>query len=234
VSVNTLRGAMDGLILEGIVLRNGSGAPGTFTYCFGPKILDLGSSDSGANVNSAGFACPTPLKSQNLHGSSNIENEKSPIKSGNPGKKNVGSHADSAVPLLYNSLQLYSLGGSQGGLTRRQTITARDKAIRIVSEYNRIAGMHGFRKANLTNPLLQKIYRRLHDFPAWKTWVEMFAKLEQSPHLKESWFSLVYIVKSSETFENVKSGWLDWRKKTRATPANEDEIRRRARGGEQL
>jgi len=90
----------------------------------------------------------------------------------------------------------------------------------IKEEWNKIAEKkkHLPKKRILSEALSKKINTRTKEFPEWSTWRRMFRAILKSKVLgeeKNGWFSLDWVMHSSEHFEKVCSGWMEWKAEKR-------------------
>jgi hypothetical protein len=86
----------------------------------------------------------------------------------------------------------------------------------ILSRYNEIALRHKLRRitAKLSASRMRNLNARISDYPKRSHWDELFAALDKSADIlaKEPWFGFDYIIRNGETWEKVRSGWMEWKR----------------------
>ena len=94
---------------------------------------------------------------------------------------------------------------------------------KIFCKWNEISKLkkHLPKKRTLSEHLKKKISARIKEFPEWKDWRRMFKAIMDSEVLgveKTTWFNLDFVVRSSESFENVCNGWMEWKAEKKIKP----------------
>lgn len=87
----------------------------------------------------------------------------------------------------------------------------------ILSRYDEIAVRHKLRRvmAKLSASRMRNLNARIAEQPKRAQWDSMFVALNKSGDIlaKESWFGFDFIIRNGETWEKVRSGWMEWKRK---------------------